>query len=170
MTPEQKALADDIEARTAEYISAGGTITQLSWAGVPVAGETDLSPNEIKSYSPYGRNYPAKAKKAVVSQTSAEWCNRVALDLPRLPAPQKVATLEQEVAVVSFLTEALTPPPPLTTSEICKHFQVPVDAQALADHADDMRPQQEAYLIRQLRQMRREARHWQSVLSRLEAL
>lgn len=165
MTPEQKALADDIEARTAEYISAGGTITQLSWAGVPVAGETDLSPNEIKSYSPYGRNYPAKAKKAVVSETIAEWCNRVAdSPPPPLPEPVHVVKFEREWAPPALPVQAA---PAQSVDELCEYFGVP---QALHENIADLRAQKVAAMIAQLRQMRREARHWQSVLSRLEAL
>uniref|UniRef100_A0AAU6W1I2 Uncharacterized protein n=1 Tax=Pseudomonas phage Touem01 TaxID=3138548 RepID=A0AAU6W1I2_9VIRU len=146
MTPEQKALAADLEARTAEFIRAGGTITKLSWAGVPIHLDPDLQPNEIKAYSAYGRNYPAKADG----------------DAP--PQPAHVVQFERKWVPPALPVQAA---PAQSVGDLCKYFEVPTHA--LAENIADLRVQKVAALVDQLRQIRREARYWISVVNRLEA-
>lgn len=98
----------------------------------------DGSAIEPKPVRAFGRMYPAPA--------------------PAVEAPQAVA-----LPVVEPV-----PAPAATAAEICKHFRVPVDAQALADYTADMRPQQEAYVIRQLRSLRADARRVLATLDNLE--
>lgn len=136
----QAALSSELQASVDEFVREGGKITQLDWAGVPVDG-SEIEPKPMRAF---GRFYPAPAAAApeVVAETVAEWCNRVA---PLDPAPA-----------------------PPTVAKICEHFSVPVDAQALADYTADMRPQQEAYIIRQLRSLRADARRVLASLDNLE--
>lgn len=139
----QAALSSELQASVDEFMRGGGKITQLSWAGVPVDGSA-IEPKPVRAF---GRFYPAPAAPApeVVAETVAEWCNRVA---PPDTAPAAPAAP--------------------TVADICEHFGVPVDAQALADYTADMRPQQEAHVIRQLRRLRADARRVLASLDNLE--
>ena len=82
------------------------------------------------------------------------------------PAP--APAVEAPEAVGLPVVEAVPAPAPPTVVEICEHFHVPIDAQALQDYIDDMRPQQEAYVIRQLRSLRADARRVLASLNNLE--
>ena len=110
MTPEQQSLSDQIRASTDAFLRAGGSITRLNYAGVPVDDE-------------YGRpvHVPAWAEPQV--ETGKEWCERVItkpftaeppppprhfdVHLPK-PTPP-VVTPKEKAALAEFLADVLTP-------------------------------------------------------------
>jgi hypothetical protein len=106
MTPEQQSLSDQIRASTDAFLRAGGSITRLNYAGVPVDDE-------------YGRPVHVPAWAEPQFETAKEWCERVItkpftaeppppprhLDV-HLPKPTPpVVTPKEKAALAEFLAD-----------------------------------------------------------------